>query len=166
MNQDRDTISSSESSGLAGRAAKKNRIYLVSYPKIVFMYPTAVAALVIGMWMHMKYGLQGVENVGQFSSLLTSSFLVLFTLNQVVISFDFPRTTSLTLFFSIFTLLLGGYLVVSHMPNMLPFLGNVFKGIKPVANAQFFYIVAAVYGLMFLMVNIFLQFDLCEVSQL
>ncbi|MCA8985561.1 MAG: hypothetical protein R3C12_23385 [Planctomycetaceae bacterium] len=140
-----------------------NRIFLVSYPKIVFMYPTAITALIVAIWMHMTNGLYGVENVGNFSMILTTAFLLLFTVNQVVISFDFPRTTSLTLFFLIFTLLLGGYLLIANFPQVVPFVGDLIRGLKPVANAFFFYLIALIYALLFLLVKINVQFDYWEV---
>lgn len=143
--------------------APKNRIYLVSYPKVIFMYPTAVTALIVAIWMHMTNGLYETDNIGNVAHWLTVGFLALFTLNQVVISFDFPRTTSLTLFFLIFTVLLGGYMLILNFPNLLPFLGQTINSIKPKANAQFYYIIAAVYALLFIIVKISVQFDYWEV---
>ncbi len=138
-------------------------IYLVSYPKIIFMYPTAIACLFVAIWMHATHGLSDTAGVGSFSYNLATAFLGIFAFNLVVISFDFPRTTSLTLFFLIFSLLLGGYLIFVNFPDTLPFVGKLLHMVQPVANAQFYYLMALIYGLLFLVVKISVQFDYWEV---
>lgn len=147
----------------SGQLKLPKSIYLVAYPKIVFMYPTAVASLVVAIWMHMTNGLTGVENVGNVSFYLATTFLAIMAFNLVVISFDFPRTTSLTLFFLIFSLSLLCYLTLVNFPGIIPFVGDVILLFRPVANAQFYYLVALVYGFLFLLVKVAVQFDYWEV---
>lgn len=155
--------SSANSSSSGGQLKLPKSIYLVAYPKIVFMYPTAFASLIVAIWMHMTNGLTGVENVGNVSFYLATTFLAIFAFNLVVISFDFPRTTSLTLFFLIFSLILLGYLTLANFPGIVPFVGDVIHLFQPVANAQFYYLMATIYGLLFLVVKIAVQFDYWEV---
>ncbi|MCA8987868.1 MAG: hypothetical protein KDA78_09525 [Planctomycetaceae bacterium] len=138
-------------------------IYLVSYPKIVFMYPTVIASLIVAVWMHFSHGLYEVQEIGKTSVLLGTLFLAIFSLNLVVISFDFPRTTSLTLFFFIAAFGLGGYVLLVNFPNMLPFLSKMLSGIRPVANAQFYYLLFGVFVVMFLLVKVGVQLDYWEV---
>ena len=69
-------------------------IYLVSYPKIVYLYPTWIASLVAGIYLL----IQKNQNIPATSN-VALIFLGILALNMVVLSFDFPRTTSLTLFF-------------------------------------------------------------------
>ena len=138
-------------------------IYLVSYPKIVFMYPTVIASLVVAIWMHASHGLYGVENVGQISIFFGMAFMTIFTINLVVISFDFPRTTSLTLFFCIAAFSLGGYVLLVNFPNLMPFLSKFIKHFRPIANAQFYYLMFSIFVALFLLVKIGVQFDYWEV---
>ncbi|HCS50647.1 hypothetical protein [Rubinisphaera sp.] len=145
------------------RQGLPKHIYLVSYPKIVFMYPTVIAALVVGIWMHLSHGLYGTEEMGKVSHFLGTAFLAIFTLNMVVISFDFPRTTSLTLFFFIAAFALGGYVLLVNYPNMVPFFSGLVMGIRPVANAQFYYLISGMFIVLFLLVKIGVQFDYWEV---
>ncbi|WP_237226880.1 hypothetical protein [Rubinisphaera sp. JC750] len=164
MSQDRPTASESgPDSKDEKREPVRNSIYLVSYPKVVFMYPTAIASLVVALWMHFTHGFYAVENMGNYSYFLATGFLAIFTLNMVVISFDFPRTTSLTLFFSIFSVVLGCYVLFANFPNMLPFIGDIVHSIKPVANAQFYYLMFVIYAALFLLVKLSVQFDYWEV---
>ena len=69
-------------------------IYLVSYPKIVFLYPTYIASILVWLFMLFWGNAAGVEN--HYSHVVSLLFLMLMAVNLVVISFDFPRTTSLT----------------------------------------------------------------------
>ena len=72
-------------------------IYLVSYPKVVFLYPTFIAAIVAGIYMLVARDAHGVER--HDTEVVATIFLLLGGVNLVVLAFDFPRTTSLTLFF-------------------------------------------------------------------
>src|SRR5688572_13687121 len=74
------------------RKEPPERVYLVSYPKIAFLYPTFLMALGSAVYLTFAPG-HGV--------IVTALFLGVLCINLVVISFDFPRTTSLTLFFLI-----------------------------------------------------------------
>ncbi len=140
-------------------------IYLVSYPKIVFMYPSVIVAAIVAVWMHITYGLSSDNPITADSTsvFLASIFLAVFTFNLVVISFDFPRTTSLTLFFFAGVLLLGGYVLLINFPSVLPAISSLFSRIRPVANAQFYYTFVLIFLMLFLLVKIGVQFDYWEV---
>src|SRR6185295_1380343 len=64
-------------------------IYLIAFPKIVFLYPTYLASFTMGFLM-LAYGDTPGEahNWAHAASLF---FLMLISMNLVVISFDFPR---------------------------------------------------------------------------
>ncbi len=140
-------------------------IYLVSYPKIVFMYPTVIVAAIVAIWMHINYGLNPENPVvaDSTSVFLATAFLAVFTLNMVVISFDFPRTTSLTLFFFAIAIVLSGYMLLANFPNVLPAISSIFSGIQPVANAQFYYTLVLIFLMLFILVKVGVQFDYWEV---
>ncbi len=154
-----DTGNKSDSNALP-----KN-IYLVPYPKIVFMYPTVIVAAIVAIWMHISYGLGGEVAVpaDSVSVFLATAFLAVFTMNMVVLSFDFPRTTSLTLFFLTIALGLGAYMLLANFPNVLPAISSIFTSIRPAANAQFYYTVVLIFLGLFIMVKIGVQFDYWEV---
>lgn len=130
-------------------------IYLVSYPKIVMLYPSFIAALVAGI----------VTSVvkEQNSVTICLVFLGIFTVNLVVLAFDFPRTTSLTIFFLAAAVLFGLLLLFRNYPDLLPAIANVLKRIEPTANATFYFCFAAVLAVIYVAVMINVRFDYWEV---
>src|SRR5262245_42228496 len=96
-------------------------IYPVSYPKIVLLSPTFFAAIIAGVVAIVAPDNQPVnDSVGW-------AFLWLFALNIVVLAFDFPRTTSLTLFFLVMAAVLGVILASKYDPNLLPLVNRILE---------------------------------------
>lgn len=133
-------------------------IYLVPYPKVIFMYPTFLGALVAGVFMLFTSGEESTT-----SSSVASMFLILFGVNLVVLSFDFPRTTSLTLFFVVVAIILGLSLLFTFNVNLLPFISNILNSLVPYANATFYFIMAGFLFIIFLAVFVNIRFDYWEV---
>jgi hypothetical protein len=132
-------------------------IYLVSYPKIVLLYPTFIAALAAGF-------------VGEFAaegSWLVQSlgwiFLWVFATNIVVLAFDFPRTTSLTLFFLLVAAAFGLVLLAKNYPGLLPGIVEYLSKIDPHANPAFYFTFAFILGVIYIWVLIWVRFDYWEV---
>lgn len=139
-------------------------IFLVPYPKIIFMYPTMFVALVAAVWLTI---LEAAGNYapGPVSHALTTVFLGVFMVNLVVLTVDFPRATSLTLFFVGATLLLGGVILMILKPGILPVLKDIMSYVQPNANATFFWAVFGIFGIMLILVKIMVQFDYWEVRR-
>src|SRR5689334_8550493 len=95
----------------------QDRVILVPLPKIVFLWPTLVVSLLAGVYMSFKH-----EHGAEGPVIAAVAFLSMLAMNLIVLSFDFPRTTSLTVFFIIVALVLGGALVVVYYPTALPWL--------------------------------------------
>jgi hypothetical protein len=188
------------SSGPAGAFEEKlpptaKKIYLISYPKIVFLYPTFFMALLAGLiiWLggevnkktdaaaHPAAAATVANGTAPESEtpeapanevqvthsrtqeVATLLFLGVLTLNLCVVTFDFPRTTSLTLFFFIAMLIMGAFLTFTYKPDLVPALGDIFKHLKPWANAQFFFLIAAILFLFYLAVLVAVRYDYWEV---
>ncbi len=133
------------------------RIFLVSYPKIIFLYPTFLMSLIAGIILSFEGDPQSTT-----SYVLTSLFLGIFTMNLVVFSFDFPRTTSLTLFFFIAACVLGMFLTFQFHPEWAGILTAIFGKIHPFANSTFFHLFSIMLAAIYLMVVVNLQFDYWE----
>lgn len=136
-------------------------IYLISYPKIVFLYPSFLMALVAGIYMLVVGNTPGAER--HDTEVLALVFLGVLGVNLVVLSFDFPRTTSLTLFFLFAAIVMGLVLVFRLNPDLLGGVSEVFARLTPWANAQFYFIFCGILGLIFIGVQISVQFDYWEV---
>lgn len=139
-------------------------VILISYPKIVFLWPSCLLALVAAVYMHVATG--SATEIAQARAGAVAvgwTFLIVLSLNLVVLSFDFPRTTSLTLFFVIVAVLLGGALSVVYFPNFLPGLSGFLGSMHPQANATFYYIFFGVMALIYVLVAVNRKFDYWEV---
>lgn len=134
-------------------------VFLVSYPKIVFLYPTVLAALfgAIFMWAN------GNRADEDYASVPARIFLVVFAVNMVVIAFDFPRTTSLTWFFAVVAGGIGLWTLFRLNPDLVPWVTQKMLGIQPRANAAFYLIYVLIMLGMFIVVIISRRFDYWEV---
>jgi hypothetical protein len=139
-------------------APSQDRVILVPLPKIVFLWPTLVVSILAGIYMSFSHE-QGAEG----PVIAAVAFLAMLAMNLIVLSFDFPRTTSLTVFFIIVAIVLGGALVVVYYPDALPWLNRQLLRIRPLANATFYFVFAAMMLLIYAGVAITVRFDYWEV---
>lgn len=91
-------------------------------------------------------------------------FLLVMALNLVVIAFDFPRTTSLTWFFAIVSIVIGLWFVLTLNSWLAPQIVTALLKIKPAANATFYLIFASIMIFLYLCVLISRRFDYWEVK--
>lgn len=137
----------------------KQKIFLVPYPKFIFMYPTLIVSLVA--WAILA--LVDEEPGGSLHVTMTGIFLGVMAINMFIIVFDFPRATSLTLFFIGSTLALGLWVSMTMWEDFLPTLQGIFA-IKPAANATFFGCISVAMILLYIAVFISVRFDYWELS--
>ncbi len=143
---------------------KVDRVFLVPYPNVVFLYPTLIAALIAAIGMTV-WGDQAVADGSRVPYALSTFFLGILAINLIVLTIDFPRATVLTLFFITCTAILGVVLSANFLPDMVPWVRDRAAGLHPLANASFFWIVTAVLFVVLLMAKIAVQFDYWEVTQ-
>ena len=148
-----------ETAAPAAKRSAPDRIYLVSYPKIVFMYPTFVASVLTGLYMLFAGG--DTETMG--SHVAAVVFLGILAANLMVLGFDFPRTTSLTLLFFVIAVAFGLWMLFTLNKDLLPQVTRVLRQINPHANATFYFVIAAVFTLIFIGVFIGTHFDYWEI---
>ena len=143
---------------------RNERIYLVPYPKFVFMYPTLIVSLVAAIVLYFA-GHRAVDpDTDSLAVVMTGLFLIVLTFNTFIITFDFPRATSLTLVFVAISFLLGLWMLAIAKPDFLPTIGDLITTVRPVANSSFFTCIAI--GMMLLYAAIFIKvrFDYWELS--
>jgi hypothetical protein len=136
----------------------QDRVILVPLPKIVFLWPTLVVSILAGVYMSFSHD-QGAEG----PVIAAVAFLSMLAMNLIVLSFDFPRTTSLTVFFIAVALVLGGALTVVYYPSALPWLNSQLLKIKPWANETFYFLFATMMLLIYAGVAVTVRFDYWEV---
>jgi hypothetical protein len=144
------------------REAPPDKIYLVSYPKIIFCYPLFLMSLVAGIAMLMASD-KPLNADNELAVAVAIVFLAVFAINLVVFSFDFPRGTSLALFFFFAAVVLGAALLFQFRPDLLPRISDVLRRFRPVASASFYFFVAGFLALIYAGVLLNVRFDYWEV---
>lgn len=139
-------------------ATSERPIYLISYPKIILLYPTFLLALLAGLVTKL-YGEESGAAV-----MVGWTFLWVFALNIVVLAFDFPRTTSLTIFFLLMAAGLGITLLSTYNPELLPAFYAIIKQVNPHANSTFYFMFAGILGIIYVFVFVLIRFDYWELS--
>lgn len=136
-------------------------VIVVSYPKIIFLYPTMIMAFVTAVYM--TFGHDVLNPANSTSALMNTLFLGIFGINLVVLAFDFPRTTSLTMFFCVAAIVLGLVLLFTLKPELLPAITTFLLKFRPAANATFYWTFLAILGGIFAVSFLTLSFDYWEV---
>jgi hypothetical protein len=149
----------------AGEDNSVERVVLVSYPKIVFLWPSFLAALIAALYMAMSGDVPPAEVAATMptQAVMGWMFLIVLSINLVVLSFDFPRATSLVIFFVIVAIGLGLWLIGVKFPTVLPVVGGWISSVRPFANATFYWIFVAVLSVIYFAVWLETRFDYWEV---
>ncbi|NNJ26743.1 hypothetical protein [Alienimonas chondri] len=135
----------------------EDSVKLVSYPKVILLYPTLIGTLIAAVWLTIS------PEVTVATQTVAAAWLGLLTLNLVVLAFDFPRTASLTLFFLLFGVGMGLWLLNTAKPEWFPAAFDAIGHIKPFANAAFYWTFGGVMSVLFLVVILSRRFDYWEV---
>jgi hypothetical protein len=139
-------------------------VILVSYPKIVFLYPAWIVAIVSGIYLYLfGHEADPTRFSIEAASALGWTFLIVLGLNLVVLSFDFPRSTSLLLFAVIIAIVLGLILLVVFNPTLVPHASRLLKALHPLANSTFFFLFSGILGAIYATVAFTAKLDYWEV---
>ncbi|HEX7378738.1 MAG TPA: hypothetical protein VF278_16575 [Pirellulales bacterium] len=138
-----------------------DRIVLISYPKIIFLYPVWLMSLVAACYL--SFTPNPLDAANTTSTVMSTLFLGILAVNLVVLAFDFPRTTSLTLFFFAAAVLMGLLLFFEYQPHVLPAVTEFVKQFKPLANAAFYWSVNGILSVLFIVSYVVVHFDYWEV---
>lgn len=163
--ENRQAVSSASQarSESADKAAIPPRaIFLVPYPKIILLYPILLAAIAAAIAMHVFGGTVDQEP-NRSAIVVAEIFLAITAVNLVILAFDFPRATSLTLFFFIAAVVMGFVLLVTFKPDVMPLLQDAFARLHPAANATFYWSVAGIMAAIYVAVFISIRFDYWEI---
>ena len=134
-------------------------VYLVSYPKIVFLYPSVFVALFGAIYMFAKGG----DASADYAWLPGRLFLFVLMVNLVVVSFDFPRTTSLTWFFAAVAMSVVLWTLFQLNPDFAPWVTRQMQKFTPAMNTSFYVLYVMMMMFLFLCVVLSRRFDYWEV---
>jgi hypothetical protein len=149
---------------------RPSSVIIRPWPKIVFLYPTMVAAMVC--WLIQLFAgssaapstTEGVATAVQIGSRACgNTFLIVFFMNLLVFAFDFSRIKSITLIAIIAALLLG----LGWADSIWNIGGGIRAALDTIdvrMNTQFYGFVSAFLAIMFLCVVINTRFNYYEVN--
>lgn len=156
-----DTSSDDARSSESKKRKPVEHLYLVPYPKIIFLYPTAIVALVCAIVLTLG-GKPTSAVPTPVAIALAWCFLGVFMVNLFVLAIDFPRASGLLLLFIGSTILLGLILVATLKPDFIPYAEEVMKKLDPHADATFYWIITAIFSVVLLVTKISVQFNYWE----
>ena len=160
--KEREAAAARSSPARAAKApAAPTSIYLVPYPKVILLYPILLASIAAAIGMHIAGGTG--DQPSRAAVVIAEIFLGVTAVNLVILAFDFPRTTSLTLFFLAVALIMGFILLVTFKPDIMPFLKDSLSRFHPSANATFYWAIAGCIAVIYFAVFVSIRFDYWEV---
>jgi len=136
----------------AAEPQTEESIIIRPWPKVVFFYPSFVAACLAFL-----LSLLGVE-----AKLLGNAFMLVFCLNLLVFSFDFSRIKSITIVISVIAIVLLGLWIDTKWD--ISFLGRLIGSIDIHMSTSYYATYAAFMGFVFLLVFVNSRFDYFEVN--
>ncbi|MGQ0614263.1 MAG: hypothetical protein ACT4PV_11050 [Planctomycetaceae bacterium] len=136
-------------------ADEPSRVIVRPYPKIVFFYLTWLVSLACGILQPDSPG--GVD--AATSATLGRIWLAIFTFNILVIAFEFSRVRSVAIAFFVIAFVFAGI----HY-GFLRILGDFFGDLDLRMNKIFYYSVAAVFSIIYLLVFIATRFNYWEIQ--
>lgn len=146
-----------------------DRVKLVTYPKVIFLYPTFIVSVIAAIWMTVSGDAYSVS--GESQSLVPRGgavtvsimFLGMFLTNMIVMAFDFPRANSLILILVIVLAVIGLAVLASANPDVLPFLTGWMENMEPIANATFYWVFSSILLLIWIAIRCSRFLDYWEV---
>jgi len=148
----------------ASKHLPPEKVYLVSYPKIISFFPSAILALIVGTMMRLLQDPVTVDMKNfQAGVFMAEMFLFFFAVNLIIVGFDFPRGTSVTLMAVLTALFLGAFLLFQNVEGLLPQVTRLLKAVHPVMNSTFYFLYFLLFAIVYGVVMIKVQFDYWEI---
>ena len=129
-------------------------IIIRTWPKLIFLWPTALLAFLAGI---------GTIFMPDWKNALGGTFLICLAFNMMVLCFDFPRSTSLTIVIAIAAVVLGLVLVNQQFAVFGP-LKNWLASLELNASRDFYFSIALMMGLMYFVMTFIARFDYWELT--
>ncbi len=166
MDTEVDAPKDSKDPQIADRIKDEVRIYF--YPKVVFLLPTFIFCLLAASYLQFAGGESVVDeevaaevaaDAEQAASeeasantpeiTVTVIFLCIFTLNLVVLGFDFPSNRFIALIAFLFLGIAVIWILSRENPELLGAISDFLASFKPAANATFYWILTFMLGILF-----------------
>jgi hypothetical protein len=142
-------------------ARESTHVIVRAYPKVVYLYLTWLASLACGLLQPSLIDEEGMLLVSAInkSAVIGRIWLGIFVFNILVISFEFSRIRSVAIVFFVLAFFFAGSKWEFIKP-VTDFVG----GLNLVMNGSFYYTMAAVFTVIFLLVFINTRFSYWEIQ--
>lgn len=137
---------------------KIERLLIRSWPKLIFMWPTAVLAFVVGC---LQWTIN--PNNDATAQLWGGMFLLMMGINLTIITFDFPRSSWLAILAIVMALVFGLLLLNRYFEILKP-IADFFKGLDLRASVQFYFAFFWVMFLLYIGMLVSVRFDYWELT--
>lgn len=140
---------------------RRSSVVIRARPKVVFLYPTFLAALLAGIWTWIQMG-AGVP-LDQVSLTPGRIFWWVFAINLAAMAFDFTRGefVALVLFFGVITL---GIVLIDERWQFVAPVRDALSHVQLRAHPHLYLLIALALGVLFLLVFVNGRFDYWEIS--
>lgn len=135
-------------------ATTRQRIVIREWPKMIFLWPTALLTFVAGMV---------AAFVPEWNNVAGATFLICLAFNMVVLTFDFPRSTSLTVFVGIVSIVLA-LILLNQSYGIIEPLQRWLGSLKLSASRDFYLTVFTIMFVLFIGMSISTRFDYWELT--
>lgn len=135
-------------------------VYIREYAKVVFLYPTFIAALIAGLWTWAGMGDAELQGITLGPGRL---FWLVFSVNMLTLAFDFGRGQ----FVLLMTTFILAVLVVILLDREWQFakpVAAVLGHIQLKAHPHMYYLFAVTLGVIFVVVFIYTRFEYWELT--
>ncbi len=130
------------------------KLVIRSWPKMIFLWPSGVLCLIIGL-LEMF--------LPDWSQWLGRAFVLCFALNMIVITFDFPRVTSLTVAFAIIAAVVSMILINQYF-EIIPPLAGWIQSLDIQATKEFYFAMFAAVVVLYIGMFVVTRFDYWELT--
>lgn len=140
-----------------------HKVVIRPYPKVIFFYPTFLLALFC--WLVMFSDDSKTPEMDPFISpgALGLAFFIAFTINILVISFEFSRIVTITVFAFVIAIIFGSLWLNGRFDFLGPF-GRLLGQIDIVANQQFYGFMTLLFSVVYGAVFINTRFNYYEIT--
>lgn len=125
------------------------------WPKMIFLWPTALVCLAMGL---------ATNFFPNYEVVWGNIFMAVLGVNLLVLTFEFPRATSLTAAFVVIALLLGFILLNVTVYEVLPPLVRLLERLRIYASPHFYYTFFVIQFLLFCGIYFVTRFDYWQLS--
>jgi|694.fasta_scaffold02045_22 hypothetical protein len=139
---------------MSGTSTKNEVLIIRNWPKMIFMWPTALMSLICGMIATFAHS---------WDHVFGAAFLVCFSFNLLVITYDFPRSTSLTMLAVMVAAVLG-IILLNQYYGFIPRVQQWLSTLDFKASADFYYAIFAGMLLLFIGMALVTRFDYWELT--